>query len=115
MEKKKMLNSKDLLTIREYTYEGITVLVEIDRLKMKATLIDRDAEGNYAPKEWVFAGRTVALAKSWLKIMAAMQYATERAIKDLGEVELRDKLFDDLSKADQLKSIQSISGESLLD
>lgn len=38
---------KDLLVIREYTYKGIKVLVELDRVKGRVGLVEPDGEEGY--------------------------------------------------------------------
>jgi hypothetical protein len=81
---------KDLLTVREYEYKGIKVLVEIDRVKGQISLVetnDRDYGDRYPGKQWLFKDRTIDYAKSWLTILDAMKYAVEEGIKELQLVE----------------------------
>lgn len=71
---------KDLLVIREYTYKGIKVLVELDRVKGRVGLVEPDGEeGYYKAKEWEFAGRELKYMNGWLIILQAMTYAVEQA------------------------------------
>lgn len=81
--------SKDLLTIREHEHKGIKVLVEIDRVNNKATLVEFKGANiqGYTAKEWLFEKRAIPYLKTWLNIFDAMKFATEEAIKDLEAVE----------------------------
>jgi hypothetical protein len=85
----------DLFVRRIYEYEGIKVMVEIDFVNEKISLIDKE-NGQYKPKKWIFGERQLQYMNGWLRILAAMEYAIKEATAELQAVV--DKKTEDYAK-----------------
>lgn len=83
--------AKDLFLRQAYTHKGITVVLEIDCEKKNITFVERDHNGKYKPKKWVFAERTREYLGGWILILDAMAYAIKEANKLLEELDKRDE------------------------
>lgn len=86
---------QDLLLVRAYTYKGITIIMEIDLIKKKASMVSYlDQYGNqkkvYDYKKWIFADREQKYMAGWLMILDAMKYAVTQADILLQDAEKRD-------------------------
>jgi len=100
-------NSEDLLLVRAYTYKGVTVIMEIDLIARKASMVSYvDQYGNrkktYDVKKWVFAEREQKYMAGWMLILDAMKYAVTQA----------DILLQDAEKRDQDKFMQIVIASS---
>lgn len=73
----------DVVTVRQYVYWGIAILVQIDRDKGKISLVEQRPDGSYKPKSWKFAERTVNYMNGWRAILKAMDRAVTDAQADL--------------------------------
>lgn len=77
----------DWLMIKEVSFNGVSVLVQIDRREEKISLVEWNPRTKqYEPKKWEFSGRTLGYAKSWLHIMNVMERATSYGIKELERI-----------------------------
>lgn len=85
----------DLFVRRIYEYQGIKIMVEIDYVGEKISLIEKE-NGQYRPKKWVFGERQLQYMDGWLKILAAMEYAIKEAQAELQVVV--DKKTEDYAK-----------------
>ena len=93
---------KELYTIREYEFNGIKVLVALNRLDKTASLVEWDKSSHkYMPKRWLFEQRQVGYVRSWAKILNAMSQATEHAIEEL-------EAWDDEDDENALKLIMAL-------
>lgn len=85
----------DLQIVRVYAYKGVNIMVLIDLVAKRLTLLDGSKSGEgkllLKRKEWVFAERTHAYLPGWLLILEAMQYAIIEAGKVLADAEARDE------------------------
>lgn len=89
-------DSEDLLLVRAYTHKGVTVIMEIDLVARKASMVSYiDQYGNrkktYDPKKWVFAEREQKYMTGWLLIIDAMKYAVTQTDLLLQDAEKRDQ------------------------
>ena len=81
------------LEIETYTLHGVSVNVEINYDRRTISLLEtrEDPQANmhknpsprYAPKQWVFAHRTLEYVQGWQNILDAMKYAIGEAEKKL--------------------------------
>ena|ERR1035437_298203 len=80
-----MADMRDLLTVREITHKGVTVVIEVNRVTGKASFRNAkpDPDGRWRRKTWDFTGRDVPSLEVWLAIFEAMKIATVDAIADL--------------------------------
>lgn len=88
--------SQDLLIVRAFTHKNVTVIMEIDLIQKKASMVSyADEYGNrkksYDIKKWIFAEREQKYMAGWLLILDAMKYAVTEADKLLKEAEERDQ------------------------
>ena len=67
--------------IYEFTYNKITVVVKIDYIRNKISLMEHISGGAYKEKLYNFSGRGVEYMDGWLNIMEAMQEAVKDAKK----------------------------------
>ena len=74
---------KDLLVYRQYDFHGIKVIVKIDRVLKKVSLVERKNDGQYKDKNWAFSQRELEYMNGWLNILSAMKYAITEAKKEL--------------------------------
>lgn len=100
-------DSEDLLLVRAYTLKGVTVIMEIDLIKRKASMVSYlDQYGNqkksYDFKKWVFAEREQQYMAGWLLILDAMKYAVTQT----------DILLKDAEKRDQDKFMKVVAASS---
>lgn len=96
MPKSLIGTEQDLMIVRAYTFQGVTVIMEIDLVARKASMVSYiDAYGNkqktYQHKSWKFAEREQKYMAGWLLILDAMKYAVEQTDKILEEAEDRDQ------------------------
>lgn len=84
-EKKKPIfyDTKDLVTIRSVTHAGYQIFIKIDRERNKVSLVDRDNNGTYVPKKWLFADRGLEYMNGWRSILKAIDLAIVDAQADL--------------------------------
>ena len=82
---------KDLFLRRIYTYNGISIAVDIDLVKKQVSLVEKKGNGTFQNKKWLFAERELKYMDGWLAILSAMQYAIKEASKILEEAEKRDQ------------------------
>lgn len=80
---------KDLLVRRVYTRYGINIVVEIDYVTKKVSLVEKDGK----PKKWNFTERTPEYFNGWRAIMLAMEYAVGEVQKEFDLI--KDKEFDE--------------------
>lgn len=91
------MSATDLFIRRAYTYKGVNVLVDIDLTERTVTLVDRQRDGSFKRKQWVFAERELKYMAGWQLILDAMKYAVSEATKVLEEAEkVKEKEFIDL-------------------
>lgn len=88
-------NSEDLLLVRAYTFKGVTVIMEIDFIHKKASMVSYvDQYGNrkkaYDVKKWVFSDREQKYMAGWMLILDAMKYAVTQCDLLLQDAEKRD-------------------------
>ncbi len=79
---------KPNLEIKTYTHKGVNVTVKIDYDREQISLVekaypDRDWNGEYANKKWVFAIREINYMDSWIVILDAMRHAIKEAKRSL--------------------------------
>ena len=96
-----VLKTRDVVTIRQYVYRGINILVEIDRATKRISIVEpsgKDDKGTtkYVPKKWIFVDRTEKYVRTWVIIMEAMSKATQHALKEIED--LKDAEFDAMVK-----------------
>ena len=84
-----MNEPKDLLLRKVYTKHGIGVVVEIDLVAKKLSLVEE--KGNWQAKKWVFAERELEYMNGWLFILDAMKHAITEASKYLKDAKDRDQ------------------------
>lgn len=78
----------DWLVVREYSFNGVKVLVKIDRKERTVTLVDFDQNSQtYKTKKWMFANRTYGYVRSWVTIIDAMKQAVEAGLAELEIIE----------------------------
>lgn len=98
---------KNLLEIREYKFEGCTILIKLDRQTKKASFVEWDSEVNeYTDKDWYFSGRELEFMNGWLNILNCMKYVIEDVKKEMEswdeeETDQLIKLFAALDKAEK--------------
>lgn len=94
------------LVIRDYTYNKVTVTVKIDFDEEHISLVN--GNGDYPPKNWLFAKRSLGYMAGWQAILDAMKYAISEAEKELREVvEEREKARVELVEGFGLLNAQS--------
>ena len=95
---KAILKERDVVSIRQYTYRGISVLVKIDRARKEVSFVEPTSDGShgYKAKKWVFNDRTADYVRTWTVIMEAMKLAAEAALAELDE--LSDREFNNMVK-----------------
>lgn len=71
-----------LVEIKEYDYNGIKVLVKINYIHNKVSLVESQNFENFNSKKWLFAERGVEYMIGWVNILEAMKYAIKEAEKD---------------------------------
>jgi hypothetical protein len=72
--------TKPKLEIYEYQHKGISVLVKIDYVEGKISLVENS---KYEDKQWMFSGRTIDYMEGWRSILGAMNRAVTHAEKKL--------------------------------
>ncbi len=76
--------------VKTYTFNGISVAVEIDYIGGKISLIDKKGcthgASVFGPKQWVFAKRSLEYMQGWQNILDAMKMAIAAAEKELRPV-----------------------------
>ncbi len=77
----------ELFSRRVYTYNGISVVVDIDFVKKTLSLVDKSGK----QKPWVFTGRTLEYMEGWQAIFDAQKYAVKEATKVLQALSERDQ------------------------
>lgn len=84
-EKKKPIfyDTKDLVTIRVVSHAGYKIYIKIDRESNKVSLVERDSNGAYVPKRWLFAERGLEYMTGWRNIIKAIDLAIVDAQADL--------------------------------
>lgn len=73
---------KDLFVRRIYTSYGISIVVELDFVEKKVSLVEKDGTN----KKWIFADRTPEYLNGWRAILKAMDYAVEQAKKEMDDL-----------------------------
>lgn len=67
--------SKNLLEVREYKFEQVTIWVRLDRRAKTLSFVEwNDEAKDYLDKDWLFAGRKLGYMNGWVHILQAMQY-----------------------------------------
>src|SRR5580693_6821106 len=84
-----MSEPKDLFLRKVYTKHGISVVVEIDLVNRKMSLVEE--KGKWQPKKWVFAERELEYMNGWMFILDAMKHAITEASKYLKDAKDRDQ------------------------
>lgn len=97
-EKKKPIfyDTRDLVTIRSVTHAGYVIYIKIDREKNKVSLVERDSNGAYVPKRWLFAERGLEFMNGWRNILKAIDLAVVDAQADL-------EAYNEAKKSEKLK------------
>lgn len=92
MVKKESGKAVDLVVYRTYVYKRVNVIVKIDFLEKKLSLVEKDenSESGFKPKDWFFADRTTEYLNGWRLILQAIDYAIVEAKKELVEAKARD-------------------------
>lgn len=78
---------KTLTEIIKYEHNGIEVLVYVDHINAKITLMEHDPsrsncdQTTFKTKDWKFALRGLEYMKGWQNILDAMKYAIGEATK----------------------------------
>lgn len=67
--------SKNLLEVREYKFEGVTLWVRLDRRAKTLSFVEWNKDfDDYKEKDWIFANRGLEYMNGWLNILEAMKY-----------------------------------------
>jgi len=80
------MKKNKIVDIVEIIHNGIKVLVKIDYIENKISLVE-EYKGVYTNKKWVFAERGVEFMSSWIDILETQEVAIEEA-KEMYEKEL---------------------------
>lgn len=76
--------TNDLLIVREYVEGDVKVLVKIDRVAKKVSLVERNGQ-SYVNKKWLFADSGSNRVDLWRKILVVIDKALLEAQKELKE------------------------------
>ena len=74
---------KPIYEIKDYTFNGVTVRVEIDYTKRQISLVEGDNRHKFATKKWCFANRGLEYMDGWRNVLDAIKYAIAEAEKEL--------------------------------
>ena len=72
------MKKNKIVDIVEIIHNGIKVLVKIDYIENKISLVE-EYKGVYTNKKWVFAERGVEFMSSWIDILETQEVAIEEA------------------------------------
>jgi hypothetical protein len=72
---------KPIYEIKDYTYNNITVRVEIDYAKRQISLVEGDNRHKFKTKPWCFANRGLEYMNGWREILKAIEHAISEAEK----------------------------------
>lgn len=104
------LKVEDLIVYRSYGYRGVNIIIKLDFLKKKISIVERDkdygSKNDFKPKEFIFSDRTEEYLNGWRLILKAMDLAVEQAKKELEEAKKKDldKLVNNLVQLDKFKN-----------
>lgn len=74
--------------VYRYTLYGISIDIEVDRQSKTATIVEwNGSKGQYVPKEFQFAKRTVEYMDGWIAIFRALEHAVQMAKVELESFE----------------------------
>lgn len=76
-------DTRDLVTIRVVSHANYNIFIKIDRENNKVSLVERDSNGAYVPKRWLFAERGLEYMNGWRNIIKAIDLAIVDAQADL--------------------------------
>ena len=74
---------KPIYEIKDYTFNNVTVRVEIDYAKRTISLVEGDNRHKFATKKWCFANRGLEYMNGWRNVLDAIKHAIEQAEKEL--------------------------------
>lgn len=87
-----MTKSVDLIVYRAYPYKGVNIIVRLDFLHEKISIVERNqgAIDGFANKEFIFADREAKFMNGWRLILQAMDNAIVEAKKEMEAAKERD-------------------------
>lgn len=94
----------DLFVRRVYTYKGVNVVVNLDFVQRKVSLVENNGQN----KKWLFSDRTPEYLNGWRLILQAMDHAVAEAKKEMDafDEKKRDEFVElmvELSKNEVIK------------
>lgn len=89
------IEPKRLTETISYEHKGIKVLVHVDHMNAKVSIVERDLADRFIPKKWVFIERGLEYMQGWQNILDAMKYAVGEATKLLEKDHAEASAFQD--------------------
>lgn len=87
----KLLKTTDLKVVRAYKYKGIRIILEINYLSKKVSVVEYNHQSKgFVPKKFLFAERQLEYMEGWKLVFKGLELATDEAIRELEAIKEKE-------------------------